>query len=160
MKFKRYIVIALLIILISCSEEVKITDFTYPQIFTGETKKSWVMRSFQVLRKGKGTISVPPDALFDECIADDVYTFYFNSERSYIIDEGGSKCNPTDSDVVVNSNWSFVNTTASLTIVMPIFSGSPLPFIVSEIDETRMVLDLYLDDNSAYRLNFRTTSGD
>lgn len=73
--------------------------------------------------------------------------------------EGATKCNDGDPSVIVDSSWAFVNTTASLTIIMPLLAGQPLPFIVKEVDETRMVLDIYFDDNkSSYRFNFRPAS--
>lgn len=149
---KRYITIALLFMLIACSEEIKPKPFTYPQIFTGEVRKGWSIRSVQLLQKGKGTQTFQ----LNKCALDDLYIFYNNSERTYQVTEGATKCNNSDPAVIADSNWSFVNTTATLTIVMPLLSSDPLPFVVSEIDQTKMVLDIYFDDNkSNYRFNFK-----
>jgi hypothetical protein len=152
---KRYLGIVLLSSLIACSEEIKVTPFTYPQVFTGEVKKGWSIRTVQLLQKGKGTQTFR----LDNCALDDLYIFYNNSERSYQVTEGASKCEDSAPDLIADSNWSFVNTTATLTIVMPLLSDEPLPFVVSQVDETKMVLDIYFDDdNSNYRFNFKTVA--
>lgn len=141
--------------LIACTEEIKVTPFTYPQIFTGEERQGWTIRSVQLLQAGKGTITFQ----IDKCATDDLYVFYNNSDRRYVIGEGATKCNQGDPSIIVDSSWAFVNSTATLTIVMPLLSDEPLPFVVSEVDETKMVLDIYFDDDqSHYRFNFRPTS--
>jgi len=157
---KRYLLIGLFFILLSCTEEVKVTPFTFPKAFTGETQRSWVMRSFQILREGKGAITLLPTDILIDCVADDIYTFYYDSQRTYRVTDGSAKCNSGDPDTIVESSWAFVNSTAALTIIMPIFSDQPLPFILREVDDTKMVLDIYFDDESSYRLNFRQTSHD
>jgi hypothetical protein len=144
----------LLSILMACSEEVKVTPFTYPQIFAGEEKKGWSVRSVQLLRDGKGTQTFA----FDKCVLDDIYVFFNDAERSYVVTEGSSKCNDVDPATIVTSNWAFSNPTATLTIVMPLLASDPLPFILKEVDGSKMVLDIYLDEATAYRFNFRETS--
>ncbi|HZY81306.1 MAG TPA: hypothetical protein VFE50_17405 [Cyclobacteriaceae bacterium] len=153
MKMKRYMIVALLSMLIACSEPIEVKPFTYPQVFTGDgVRKAWSIRSVQLLQKGKGTQTFR----FDPCTLDDLYVFYNNSERSYQVTMGATKCEDTDPVVIADSNWSFVNATATLTIVMPLLSDSPLPFVLNEIDETKMVLDIYFDDNNSnYRFNFK-----
>jgi hypothetical protein len=125
-------------------------------VFTGKTKQSWSIRSVQVLREGKGTITFN----LSQCVIDDIYTFYNDPERSYQVTEGTTKCNADDPSVVVDSNWSFINSTAALTIVVPILSSSALPFIVKEVDNTKLVLDIYLDDNRYFRVNFKSVSSE
>jgi hypothetical protein len=157
MKLKGSILsIILLSLVISCTEPLEVTPFTYPKAFTGETSKSWTVRSVQLLQNGKGTQTFG----LNTCVLDDVYTFYNNPERTYIIVEGNTKCNAADPTTIVVNNWSFVNATASLTIVMPLLSDSPLPFILKEVDSQKMVIDIYFDDDkSNYRFNFRAVSG-
>jgi hypothetical protein len=150
--------IGLLFILFACTEEVVVKPFDYPKIFTGEDHRSWVIRSFQIVREGRGTISGDPVSFFGACVADDIYTFHYNSERSYVITDGAKKCSASDPDVIVDSSWSFVNSTSTLTIIMPILSDQPLPFTLKEVDDTKLVIDIYYDETSAYRFNFKTTS--
>ncbi len=158
---KRSIIIGLFVALLGCTEEIAVEEFSYPHIFTGESQKSWKMRTVQIVRSGKGTLTVPPDYFFDDegetCISDDIYTFSFNSERSYKVTEGATKCSDTDPDVVYEGSWAFVNSTAVLTILMPALASQPLPFIVYQVDENQLVLDIYLDEENKnnYRFNFR-----
>jgi hypothetical protein len=156
MKLKRIITTtALLYILIACTEEIKVTPFAYPQVFAGEEFQGWTIRSVQMLQKNKGTRPIQ----LNTCVTDDIYIFYNNPDKSYQVIEGNTKCDPTDPNVVVQSNWGFTNSTASLTIIMPLLADQPLPFVLHEIDETKMVLDIYFDDNeSNYRFNFRKAS--
>lgn len=154
--FKTIMVIPFLALVMSCSETVEVTPFTYPQVFTGKVSKSWTIRSVQLLQDGKGTQTFG----LSSCATDDVYTFFNNSERGYTVTEGATKCNADDPNVIVDSSWSFVNATASLTIIMPLLSDQPLPFILKEIDDSKMVLDIYFDDDkSSYRFNFKSSSG-
>lgn len=154
MKAKRFTFIAfLLVALAACTENVKVVPFTYPEVFTGKTKQGWTIRSVQLLQVGKGTLTFN----LDPCITDDLYIFYNNPERTYQVTDGATKCNAGDPDVIVDSSWSFINSTAALTIIVPILSDSALPFIVKEADNTKLVIDIYFDDNkSNYRINFKT----
>lgn len=149
------ITFALLATLMACTEQVKVTPFTYPEVFTGETRKGWTIRNVQLLQDGKGTQTFQ----LDQCATDDLYVFYNNPERTYQVTEGATKCNDGDPNTLVDSSWAFINSSASLTIIMPLLADVPLPFIVKEIDDTKMVLDIYFDDNkSSYRFNFRSAS--
>jgi hypothetical protein len=156
MKAKSYIVIGCLLGLLACSETVTVVPFTYPEVFTGKTSRSWTIRNYQLLRDGKGTLT----GGLSSCESDNTYTFYNTPERTYQITDGSKKCNASDPNVLVDSSWSFINSTATLTIVMPLFSESPLPFIVKEVDDTKMVLDIYLDDSRYFRLNLKSVSSD
>lgn len=146
----------LLAMTMACSEEVKVTPFTYPQVFTGEVKKGWSIRSIQLLQDGKGTTTFNG---IDACITDDIYIFYNNAERTYQVTEGATVCTPGDPQMIVDSNWGFTNSSAQLTMIMPLLSSDPLPFILKEVDDIKMTLDIYFDDNHAsYRFNFKPVS--
>src|SRR5690349_10525815 len=107
----KYIIIGLFVALLgSCTENVKVEPFTYPKVFTGDTKQAWTIRSIQLLGQGKGTQTFN----LDPCITNDLYIFYNNSERTYQVTEGATKCNAGDPDVIVDSTWSFTNSGAVL----------------------------------------------
>jgi hypothetical protein len=158
MKLTKYITIALLFSLLACSEPVKVEPLTYTQIFSGKTKKTWTIRSIQQTQNGKGTQTFT----LDPCVYDDQYVFSNDFNKTYQVFDGTNKCVPTDPNLLVDSNWSFVNATATLTIIVPLLSDSALPFIVKDIDDTKMTLDIYIDDarTTAYRFNFKSADGD
>ncbi|HEX8061494.1 MAG TPA: hypothetical protein VF473_11190 [Cyclobacteriaceae bacterium] len=157
MKLTKYITMAGLFLMVACSEPLKVEPLTYTQIFSGKTKKTWTIRSIQQIQNGKGTQTFT----LNPCIYDDQYVFNNDFNKTYQVLDGANKCSASDPNVLVDSNWSFVNATSTLTIVMPLLSESPLPFIVKSIDNTKMTIDIYIDDQrtSAYRFNFKSAAG-
>jgi len=157
MKLTKYITIACIFSLLACSEPVKVTPLAYPQVFSGETSKTWTIRSIQFLQDGKGTQTFN----LDGCVTDDQYVFFNDFEKTYQVKNGASKCDADEPDLIVDSNWSFVNASATLTVIVPILASDALPFIVKEVDKTKLVIDIYFEDRkSSYRINFKTSSGD
>lgn len=156
---KRYIIVGLFLSLFACSEPVEVEPFTYPQIFTGESQKSWKMRTVQIVRAGKGTLTYPADAFMDNegetCVSDNIYTFYFDAQRSYKVTEGSTRCDPDASNIAYEGEWAFVNSTATLTILIPGLSSSALPFTIYTVDSQQLSLDIYVSDTDNYRLNFK-----
>jgi len=153
----KYIAIVLMFAIIACSEPVKVEPLTYSQVFTGDVKRAWSIRSIQYLQKGKATQTFS----LNPCILDDLYVFFNNAERTMQVLEGATACTAGDPDVIADSNWSFSNATATLNMPMPLLTSapySPVPFIVKEIDDTKMVADIYFQDGSAYRFNFKIAS--
>ena len=136
----------------SCSETVEPRPFTYSQIFSGKSSKTWKLKSIAFIEKDK------PDQTFSlsNCLADDRYVFYANGERLYQVEDGTNKCSFSDPDILVSDTWSFVNATASLTIILPFLADFPLPYIVKEVDNSKMVLEIYLDEagTQSYQMTF------
>lgn len=162
---KLYIIVGLFVTLLGCTEPLVVTDYTYPQVLTGETQKSWKVRNIQIVRQGKGTLTLDPSVFLDNegetCNADNIYTFINNSERGYRITEGATRCNADDPDINYEGNFTFVNSSATLSFFMPALTDQGiLQFTVAEITENTLVLDLYFDETSNYRLNFRPTGTD
>jgi hypothetical protein len=145
-------------VIVSCSEPVKVEPYTYSKLFTGDVKKAWTIRSIQLVQAGKGTQTLGASA----CVMDDLYVFHNNAEKSFEILEGSKTCVPGADDLVVESTWSFVNASATLTMPMRLFGTGDLalPFILKEVDDTKLVADIYLQDGSAYRFNFKSANTD
>lgn len=155
MKFLSIILFLGLAALMSCTEQVEPIPYDYFKVFAGENGKGWKIRNVQLLQNGKGTqtFSLP------DCQTDDLYIFYANREHTYRITEGASKCDAADPDVIAESNWQFVNAGAVLTVLIPLFADIPYPYILKEVDDTKMVLEIYFDnDQASYRINFRPAS--
>lgn len=143
----------LLILLTSCSEEVTPTPYSYTKVFTGATSKTWIVKFLEQTLDGvvKETFNV-------SCASDDEYVFYANPERAYKATTSTKKCS-TDEPDVINDTWSFNNASATLTMVLPFFSLSGLPFIVREAKKNDMVLEIFLDEKktSSYRIHLEST---
>lgn len=148
-----YSICVLLAFLLSCSETLEPKPNDYTKVFTGETKKSWQIRSIQLKEEGKSTqtFGLPP------CLADDEYVFYANVEKTFEVTNGGMKCGPDEPDVLVTDTWEFSNANATMNIVIPLFADFKLPFFVREVDSQELELEIFLDEDnsSSYRINFR-----
>jgi hypothetical protein len=142
--------------MLACSEPVEVEPLTYSEIITGETKRAWSIRSLQLVRPGKADITY---RILD-CEVDDLYVFYNNPEKTFQV-LIGQVCNEGDPQIA-ESSWSFVNATSTLTMLIPLLTDPPyglVPFVLKEIDDQKMVLDVYLDDQgTAYRINFQIAS--
>ena len=146
----------LLLVVVSCTEEVTPTPYTYTTVFTGENSKTWKVKFLEQTLDGavEETFNVA-------CSNDDKYIFYANSERGYKATTGSKKCSSDESDVI-NDSWSFNNASATLTMVLPFFTESSLPFIVREARKNKMELEIFLDEKntSSYRIHFEATNED
>ncbi|HOY49437.1 MAG TPA: hypothetical protein PLJ60_15615 [Chryseolinea sp.] len=153
-----YIIILFMVALnFSCSEELKPTPYTYTQIFTGENSKTWKLKFLEETLNGEiiETFTI-------NCASDDKYTFYANPERSYEATTGSKKCSDGEANTITDS-WSFNNASATLTMLLPFFTteGS-LPFIVKEAKKNKMELEIFFDEEGteSYRVHFEATDED
>ena len=143
-------IIAIVAIGVSCTEELKPTPYTYTKRFTGENNKTWQIKLFEETLNGEVV-----NRFTINCMNDDKFIFYANAEHLYETRSGFTKCFQDEPDVTV-SNWTFNNGTATLTMVVPIISDNSLPFIVKRADESKLHVELFLDEanTSSYRIQF------
>ena len=135
----------------SCSEENAPEPFTFTKLFTGENSKTWKVTLFEETLDGKVI-----DRFTIACVADDQYKFYANAERRTDFKAGSSKCfNPAEPTLIVDS-WSYQSSTATLTMLLPIFADVSLPFIVKDIEDDDMELEIFFGENNSgsYRIHF------
>jgi hypothetical protein len=134
----------------SCSEEITPEPFVFSRQFTGENSKTWKVTLFEETLDGKVI-----DRFTVGCVTDDQYKFYANPERRTEFKAGASKCfNPAEPAIIVES-WSYQSGTATLTMLLPIFADFPLPFIVREIQDDDMELEIFFEGNTgSYRIHF------
>lgn len=139
--------------LISCTEDVKPTPFSYTQIFSGKTSKTWKIKTIAFIEVDRPVQILSVNA----CLLDDLYIFYANEERLFEIKDGTIKCDKKDPDLLISDTWSFVNATASLSIILPFLADFALPYIVKEVDKNDMTLEIYLDDEGtqSYQMKFK-----
>ena|SRR5688572_31209140 len=148
----RRIIIAISLVTAACTEQPEVIPYEYTKAFTGETKKGWSIRSFTYTEEGKANQT----GLLNDCEADDIYIFYANAEKTMEVLNGATKCEPEDPDVLASGSWSFVNANATLTLPFPLIADFALPFIVRDVEEDRMTIEIFFaDGKSSYRFNFR-----
>jgi hypothetical protein len=135
--------------LISCSEEITPTPFTFTRLFTGENSKTWKVTLFEETLDGNVI-----DRFTIGCVTDDQYKFYANPERRTDFRAGANPCNPPLPSLITDT-WSYQSGTATLTMLLPILADFPLPFIVREIEEDDMELEIFFEGNAgSYRIHF------
>ena len=135
---------------IGCSEEFTPTPYTYTKVFTGENNKTWKITLFEETLNGDVV-----DKFMIGCVADDRFVFYANTEHSFEAVSGSQKCFDDEADVTAD-RWTFSNATATLTMILPIFSDNALPFIVREVDSDDMEVEIFFDETNtgSYRIHF------
>jgi hypothetical protein len=143
---KKFTIMVFLFGIISCSEDIKPTVYNYSQIFTGKTKRTWVINQIVQRQTGKKDKSLS----LNPCGMDDKYIFYSNDEKLYEVNNGTSVCNGDDADpLLVSYTWSFNNANASLTIVMPhVFGNFLIPFTVLKATKDEMDLEVFFDQKN------------
>jgi len=152
-RFLTYSVYFLFGVLMACSEAITPTPLTYTKVFTGDDHKSWSIKYFIFKQTGKG------DQTFGlaSCSGDDKYIFYAGLDRKYQIDNNSTTCSP-DAGISypLIDTWSFVNATATLTIIIPELSDSALPFFVRSVNDKQMVLEIFVDqeNTTSYQIYF------
>jgi hypothetical protein len=136
-----------------CHEELEPTPYVYTKLLTGENNKTWAMTFVEETEGGKVTDRFPV-----ECAQDDDYIFYATSDRLYEVRSGSDICFE-DEPASMTDTWSFNNATATLTIILPIFSSNRLPFIVRKLDEDDLTLEIFFDQEgtASYRIYFELT---
>jgi hypothetical protein len=137
-----------------CTKEVTPTPYPYTKVFTGVHSKTWKLKFLEQTLNGavEETFNIA-------CSSDDEYTFYANFERAYKSSAGANKCDPRDANVI-DDTWGFDNASATLTMILPFFRESSLPFIVREAKKNNMVLEIFIDQKNteSYRIHLESTS--
>jgi len=140
----------------SCREELTPTPYTYTQVFTGVTSKTWKVKFIELAIDGEAE-----DTFTLSCDPDHLYTFQANPERGFKVTAGANRCSADEPDVI-NDTWSYNSATATLTMILPFFNDTGLPFIVREARKNKMELEIFLDqeNTTSYRIHFEPTDED
>jgi hypothetical protein len=131
----------------ACTEEIKPVSYDYTKIFTGENNKVWKLDKLVLRKAGEGDSQLS----LSSCEKDDQYTFYNNAERLFEVTNGTFKCtDDAGEDMLVSYEWTFTNSSATLTMVVPhVFGYYILPFIVKEASKNSMELEIFLDEEAS-----------
>jgi hypothetical protein len=134
-----------IVLLDSCTEEVKPVTYDYTKVFTGENNKVWKIEKLVLREVGKQDAQIS----LSTCEKDDEYTFYNNGERLFEVTNGNLACDSGEEDMLVSYVWAFSNSSATLTMVTPhIFGNFLIPFIVKKATKSAMELEIFLDEEA------------
>ena len=142
-------------LIVGCEDSVQPSHFEYTKLFSGEVSKAWKMKSIAFRNVGDPdwTLTVP-------CWADEQYIFNRDKEKKFEVKSGNNKCDPDEEPYDIIDTWSYNSAAAALYFVHPLFSESPIPFTVKEVDKNSMTLELYFDDGAiqSFQLKFESIS--
>ena len=113
MKSLSLLLITGLFLLNSCKDEEKtVTPTPTPSKSKTEmlTAKSWIMTAWTITTSGFGTSD--EFATLDACEKDNLRKF--NTDKTYTEDEGATKCDPDDPQIIITGNWEFADSETSL----------------------------------------------
>ena len=95
---KRFSIPLLLVAIIfvaGCSKEANITK-------TDLISKAWKYKRFSAVA---GALTVDVLSTMQPCELDDIYRF--NSNKTYSVEEGATKCDPSDPQIIESGSWRF-----------------------------------------------------
>lgn len=160
MRFAAHIFLGIICFwLIGCSETKEPTPYTYTQIFTGKTSKTWKID--RVLFRESGKTDAPLS--LSSCVRDDLYIFYANTEKKFDVQNGTIACSDDTDNLLISYKWEFNQASASLSMVMPhLFGPYFIPFTVKEAKSDKMTLEIFLDEAAtiSYLFEFKRVSED
>lgn len=152
-KYSFQLLICLVAASAGCSEKEEPTPLTYSQLLSGTTSKTWRFSGFEIIEADQVPANFDPSQVVPACAEDDLYVFYADKDRKFEIQEGATKCNSDNPDVLFTDTWSIVNATASINFVFRIFPiGS---FTLKSITERTLIVEYYVKEyNFSYRFIF------
>jgi hypothetical protein len=146
--------------LLGCSKSVEPEPFTYSQLLTGTTSKTWKLRSIQLIEKN----SAPVNFTLPACFLNDLHIFSANAEKTYEF-QRPTKCNNNDPDYSYKDSWYLVNANATINfpflIIFYLSSNiTSYNLTIKSLSKTDMTLEFYdPEDDYSYRFQFTSQGG-
>ncbi|QHT65535.1 hypothetical protein GXP67_02060 [Rhodocytophaga rosea] len=152
-----YLIVLLMVMslcLAGCSEEFEPTPLTYSKLLSGDSSKTWRLTGYSIVEEGKQPLTFdlndPSDP--DNCVYDELYTFYADEGRTFEISQGEDKC-IDGPDIYYTGSWSIVNANATVNFGTPLFGIGG--YTIKRLTERSMTVELFVNQyNFAYRLVF------
>lgn len=131
MKFSKILVVlAISASAFSSCKDKAVETRTKTELMAGTSSKSWKITKAEASNSGLKLDLVTTQ---QACITDNILTF--NSNGTYVIKEGATKCNAGDPDLMLTANWTFMENETKFKIDRIVFLGIELKDIVFEIVE-------------------------
>jgi hypothetical protein len=108
------------------------------------TSGTWKLTAAVTDQDGDGTFETNEYDGFDACFTDNVWSF--NTNGSAVVDEGATKCDPSDPQVQTDS-WQLTNSETNLS-----FAGDT--YLVEQLDANTLILKLSFGATSSSKVTF------
>lgn len=108
------------------------------------TSGTWKMTAASTDQDGDGTFETDEYAGLGTCFTDNIWTF--NSNGSVAVDEGATKCDPSDSQVTTGQ-WQLINNQSTL-----VLEGDT--YTVQQLDASTLILTQSFGTSSSSKVIF------
>ena len=108
------------------------------------TSGTWRLTAAVTDMDGDGTFETDEYAAFGTCFTDNIWTF--NSNNSIAVDEGATKCDPSDPQVQTGS-WQLTNNQTNLS-----FEGET--YVIQQLDANTLILSQSFGTSSSSKVTF------
>ena len=119
------------LILFSCKEKQPVALKSKTEYLAGTVSKTWKNTKAEATDPGKLTIDLVTTQ--PDCVIDNILIFYPNN--TYEFKEGATKCNGNDPDLLLKSNWSFLENETKFKIDKIVFLGREVNDTIFDIVE-------------------------
>jgi len=102
---------------------------------------------------GDGVVENDIFAVAPSCFRDNLITF--KSDGTYVVDEGATKCDPSDPQIMESSNWKFTDNESKIMIGEP---GSEETGQLLQLSSTVLQIKIVIDDGAS-GINLTQTYG-
>lgn len=130
-----YSLMAISLITVSCKKDDKKNEPTKTELLTGN---NWVTTRIEIEPAidfdGDGTQENNLTPYFDPCDLDDFLNL--KTDKTYIIEEGASKCDPNDPQVVETGTWTLSSNNTRLVLSS---GGSSSDYLLKTLTANKMV---------------------
>ena len=108
------------------------------------TSGTWRLTAAVTDMDGDGTFETDEYTAFGTCFTDNIWTF--NSNNSIAVDEGATKCDPSDPQVQTGS-WQLTNNQTNLS-----FEGET--YVIQQLDANTLILSQSFGTSSSSKVTF------
>ena len=136
---KRMFVFSMLLIAMNACKKDDVKPASKSDLLTSGT---WRLTAAVTDLDGDGTFETNEFADFEPCFTDNIWTF--NSNGSVAVDEGATKCDPSDPQVQTDS-WQMTNNETNLS-----FAGDT--YLIEQLDANTLILKLSYGASSSSKV--------
>jgi hypothetical protein len=162
-KYISCVALAGLVMFAACSKKNDPAPLTPEQLIV--TPKGWVATAITI-NPAVQEPGFPPVtdflAFLDPCVKDDIT--FFTLDLKYKVDEGASKCSPSDPQIFDQGTWSF-NPAKTIITTLTSTGGDPVVYIIAELSAstfkgTYKIVEDFVGSGTAtaYTLTFSYTA--
>lgn len=120
------------LVLFSCKEKAVVAEKSKTEYLAGKVSKTWKNTKAEATDPGNG-LKIDLVVTQAACVTDNILIFFPNN--TYEFREGATKCGANDPDLLLKSNWTFLENETKFKIDKIVFLGREVNDTVFDIVE-------------------------